>query len=120
MPKVDDSRVVRVGVAEVASRLDRGSNVLILDVRDPVRYAEGHIPSARRVHLPDVDPFEPTTAFAGYSALIVYGENPGSGTAMALAKRLMQARHKNVQLMEEGYERWRSDGHPVVASPEGE
>lgn len=113
-PSVDDSSVARVSVTEVARRLEKGSNVLLLDARDQSVYAKGHIPDARHVSLPDVNAFEPTPGFDGYSSLIVYGENPGSGTAIALAKRLMQAKYNNVQLMQEGFDAWKAQGLPVA------
>ena len=113
-PKVDDSSVARVSVTEVARRVEKGSNVLLLDARDKSQYVQGHVPAARLVSLPDIEPFEPTPAFEGYSSLIVYGENPGSGTAMALAKRLLQAKHKNVQLMLDGFDGWKAQGLPIA------
>lgn len=119
-PKVDDTSVARVSVSEVARRLEKGSNVLLLDARDRSAFAEAHIPRARHVSLPDVDPYEPTAAFEGYSSLIVYGQNPGSGTAMALAKRLMQAKHKNVQLMQDGFDAWQAQGLPVARNASGD
>ncbi len=112
--KVDDSRVARVSTAEVARRLEKGANVGVLDARDAEAFARGHIPGARRIELPEVDPHEPTPSLEGYSSLIVYGQNPGSGTAIALAKRLMQAKHKNVLLMESGFDRWQTEGRPVA------
>lgn len=111
--KITDANVARVEVGEVARRLDRGSNVLVIDARDEGSYRSGHLPKARHVRLPDIDLYEPTPEFEGYSMLIVYGDNRGSGTAMAMAKRLLAAKHKNVQLMEDGFERWRDEGLPI-------
>lgn len=112
--KVDDSKVERVSTTDVSRRLAKGSNVLVLDTRDASEFAEGHVPGARLVRLPDVDPTDTEPRFGGYSAVIVYGDNPGSGTAMAMAKRLMQTKHKNVKLMIDGFEQWKREGRPVA------
>ncbi len=112
--RVNDAKVPRMSVQEVARRLDRNPDkALVLDVRDEQRYRAGRLPTARLVSLPDVDPFEPTPAFLGYGVIIVYGQNPGSGPPMALAKRLIQAKHEDVHLMEEGFDAWTSLGYPV-------
>jgi rhodanese-related sulfurtransferase len=111
--RVDDSKVARVSTTDVSRRLAKGSNVLVIDARDASAYATGRLPSARHVRLPDVDPLATDPRFDGYSAVIVYGDNPGSGTAMAMAKRLMQTKHKNVQLMIDGFEQWQREGRPV-------
>lgn len=113
--KVDDSTVVRISTTEVSRRLQKGSNILVIDARDAKQYDAGHIPSARLVTLPEVDPLDPEPKFNGYSALIVYGDNPGSATAMAMAKRLMVTKHKNVVLMIDGFDQWKREGRPVVA-----
>lgn len=45
--------------------------------------------------------------------IIVYGQNPGSGAAMALSKRLLAAEIGTVRLMEDGFSRWKDSGLPI-------
>jgi len=106
-------------VSEAARRIDRdGDRVLVLDVRDQRRFDEGSLPGARLTRLPEVDPLSTEPAFPGYKMIIVYGQNPRSGPALALAKRLMVTDHDNVQYMEEGYDTWVSRGLPTTKHAE--
>ncbi len=112
--RVNDAKVPRITVQDTARRLERRpEKTLVLDVRDPERFGQGRLPGAELVSLPDVDPFEPTPQFSGFGMIIVYGQNPGAGPAMALAKRLIQARHEDVNLMEAGFDSWKAMGYPV-------
>ncbi|MCL6604934.1 MAG: rhodanese-like domain-containing protein [Paenibacillus sp.] len=36
---------------KVASRLKRGENLILLDVREPMEWAEGHLPNAKHIPL---------------------------------------------------------------------
>jgi len=109
---VTDDTVIRLTAQDVARRVD-GGGTLLLDTRPPERYREGHLPGARNVRLPDVRVGEKTPALQGYGSLIVYGENPGSADALAMAKRLIRAGHDDVRLLDGGYAAWRRAGLPV-------
>ncbi len=108
--QVTDDSVPRVSVQDVARRLDRvGDGIELLDTRDRAAFERSHIPGARHVTLPEIDPSNPTTAFVGRGTLIVYGENPGSGTAVAIAKRLYRTMGR-VEWMEAGFQGWVQQG----------
>jgi rhodanese-related sulfurtransferase len=112
--RVNDAKVPRISVQEVARRLEKNpAKTLVLDVRDPERFAEGRIPNAQLVSLPEIDAVDPTPEFEGYGIIVVYGQNPGAGPPMALAKRLIHVKHDDVNLMEGGFDAWRASGFPV-------
>lgn len=110
--EVTDDSVPRVSVSEVARRLDRvGRGVELLDARDRASYERSHIPGARHVTLPDIHPSGPTPSLEGRGTLIVYGEHPGSATAIAIAKRLVRTMDR-VEYMEQGFAAWVERGLP--------
>lgn len=92
---------------------------LFIDARKPERFAEGHIPGARNMRTPDVDlRYGTDPAIERYKNLIVYGENPGTATVNAMAKRLIEVGYngfvkKRVKVFRGGWEEWEITGLPV-------
>lgn len=92
---------------------------LFIDARRPDRFAEGHIPGARNMRTPDVDlRYGTDPALERYKHLIVYGENPGTATVNAMAKRLIEVGYngfvkKRVKVFQGGWEEWEITGLPV-------
>jgi rhodanese-related sulfurtransferase len=86
-----------------------------IDVRTPADYAAAHIPGAQNLDLAMVsenkDSIDP--ALARYKTLVVYGQDPGSGSARAMAKRLMRAGHKGVLMFSGGMAEWTGAGLKV-------
>ena len=111
--KVTDDSVRPIAAAELHERLDDGERVLVLDARDLREYAAGRVPGSRHVRLPDVPRDRPVEAFEGYGLIVVYGSDPSSGPAVAIAKRLIRSGTGRVRLLEEGFAGWRSSGLPV-------
>jgi rhodanese-related sulfurtransferase len=103
---------------------------LFIDARKPERFAEGHIPGARNMRTPDVDlRYGTDPALERYKNLIVYGENPGTATVNAMAKRLIEVGYngfvkKRVKVFPGGWEEWEITGLPIEsdapASSEGD
>lgn len=92
---------------------------LFIDARKPERYAEGHIPGAQNLRTPDIDlRYGTDPALERYKNLIVYGENPGTATVNAMAKRLIEAGYngfvnKRVKVFPGGWEEWEITGLPI-------
>lgn len=92
---------------------------LFIDARKPERFAEGHIPGARNLRTPDIDlRYGTDPALERYKNLIVYGENPGTATVNAMAKRLIEAGYngfvkKRVKVFPGGWEEWEITGLPI-------
>jgi rhodanese-related sulfurtransferase len=90
-----------------------------VDVRPPADFAAAHIPGALNLDLALVsenkDSIDP--ALARYKTLVVYGQDPGSGAARAMAKRLMRAGHKGVLMFSGGMAEWTGAGLKVEGSP---
>lgn len=95
-----------------------------IDVRTAKDYGEAHIPNALNLDLALVsenkDSIDP--ALARYKNVIVYGQDPGSSTARAMAKRLMRAGHNGVLMFSGGMAEWigaglKTDGTGVKPAP---
>lgn len=112
---IDLSRAV-----ELYEQQQREPNTaLFIDARKPERFAEGHIPGARNMRTPDVDlRYGTDPALEKYEHLIVYGENPGTATVNAMAKRLIEVGYngfvkKRVKVYPGGWQEWEITGLPV-------
>lgn len=86
-----------------------------IDVRTAKDFDAAHIPGAMNLDLANVsenkDSIDP--ALARYKSVIVYGQDPGSGTARAMAKRLMRAGHNGVLMFSGGMAEWTGAGLKV-------
>lgn len=109
-----DETLVRMDAAAVADRLagKSAADTILLDSRSQADYEAGHLPTAVNRRLEDVAAGR-TTGLRRYSTIIVYGQNPASATAPALAKRLVSLGFSGVRLYEGGVDAWRSAGLPL-------
>ncbi len=124
--KISDKDVLRdaLEVSDVAKVVQKGEvtagsggpSTLLLDVRTADAYAAGHLPGARNIRLPQIDPKEKDPDLDRYKTIIVYDQNRGSASGMAVAKRLLIADYDDVRLFEEGFDAWKRAGLPVERS----
>lgn len=111
---ISDKSVDLLDVQQMSRIHARASkDVLIIDARSAEAYAAGHIPGARNIRLPEVREDDRDPALDKYKQIVVYGQNPGSAPAMALAKRLLTAGYSDVVLFKPGFDAWKSSGMPV-------
>lgn len=93
--------------------------VLIIDSRPEPDYAHEHIPFAINLQLHELNPSRPRLKrLQGYGDLVVYGHDPGSPTASALTKRLIEQKYTPVRRYRGGLIEWKASGFPVEASPQ--
>lgn len=119
---VRDSDIQFISLPEVRQRqldLEAGATntVLIIDPRSPARYRRGHIPSAINLSLGDIPEDDSTDPrLAGYDRIVVYGDNPGSAVAKAMAKRLIAVGYgrRTVRWFSGGLAQWARAGLPLV------
>lgn len=90
-----------------------GEKLLLIDVRTAETFAAGHIPGARNIRLPEVREDDLDPALQKYKQIVVYGQNAGSASAMAMAKRLLTAGYSDVVLFKPGFDAWKSAGMAV-------
>ena len=109
---ITDKSVIQWGPDQIVKRQD--DRTLFLDMREPPAYLAGHVPGARLTKLADVQLQSERLRFGGHSMIVVYGQNPGTNAAMAMAKRLIITKHDKVRLMKGGFDEWVRLGYPIV------
>jgi rhodanese-related sulfurtransferase len=117
---ISDRDIEFASLAEVrAWSQDKPGTARLIDPRSPQEYAAGHLPGAQSLQLPSVperkDSLDP--ALARYKVLVVYGNDPGSGIARAMTKRLMRAGASDVKLFSGGIVEWTRAGLPIEKAP---
>jgi rhodanese-related sulfurtransferase len=106
-----------IAPGELASRIDRGEPLQILDVRSAREFADGHIPGAMNV------PFNQVRARAGdvrggaETELFVYcGHGPRAYIAASSLRRLGRRR---IVFVEGHFAQWQQSGLPLERGPYG-
>lgn len=124
-PKITDEDIAAISLPELRRLMDRqsaaadGQLLLLIDPRSPARYAEGHLPGAMNMQITAVpldagrDP-----AIEAYRHKVVYGDDPTSAAARAMAKRLLDARYRGVRMFMGGLREWREAGLPIEQTPQ--
>jgi rhodanese-related sulfurtransferase len=111
---VTDKDVALLSPGEAYKRLNDRS--LVMDLRGQAEFDAGRLPGARLTRLVDVDERDESPRFSGHKMILVYSQNPGQGSGMAMAKKLMRTKHKNVRLLDGGFDAWERAGLPVERS----
>ncbi len=105
------TRVRECTVGDVKARLDRGENIVLIDVREESEWAKDHLPDA--IHLGkgilerDVEQRVPD-----HGAEIVLYCGGGFRSALA-ADNLQKMGYTNVISMDGGIRDWREKGYPL-------
>lgn len=97
-----------VTVADLKVQLETHPPVL-LDVREPVEYAAGHIPGARPLPLSELDTSQLT--FPLDQPLVLYCQS-GKRSAQA-AQRLQRAGFTRIHQLQGGFTAWQVAGYPL-------
>lgn len=125
--KVSDKSIEVIGGLELRQITDgkKRESVILVDPRHPEDFARGHLPGAQNIRLSDLPlDSKPTGKLSRYDAIVVYGDNPGSIPAKAMAKRLLAIGYSGVKFFPGGIEEWVNLGGVVergqVASERGE
>ncbi len=104
--------------------LDDHKTVLFIDVRKKERFAAGHIKGARNIRVNEIDlKYDADPELLKYDNLVIYGENPGSAGARAMAKRMIEAGYNTVlktrvRLFLGGWIVWETTGLPLETDQE--
>jgi rhodanese-related sulfurtransferase len=110
---VDDARkrVREVTVDDVKSRLDRGEEFLLVDVREESEYAKDHLPGA--IHLgKGIIERDSEERVPQLNALLILYCGGGYRSALA-ADNLQKMGYTNVLSMDGGIRGWREKQYPV-------
>ncbi len=105
--------VPHVGVSEVVAQRTAGKDPVIIDVRGPKSWEEGHIDRARHVPLDDLEARIKELPADKAQQVVVYCGN-GSSLGPAGTAKLQAMGFTNVANLSGGIDAWRSAGQKVV------
>jgi rhodanese-related sulfurtransferase len=103
--------IQEISPQETATALERGGTLLI-DVRDPDEWQEGHISGAKNFSRGTVE-LEIEEAAPDLSTPIITHCGGGGRSALA-AESLQRIGYKNVKSMAGGFKAWKSAGLPTT------
>ncbi len=122
--EVSDRDIKTIALADAARLHARSQSepleALFIDPRSKAMFDASRIAGARHLQLTADDIDRGTDpAINRYETLVVYGNDPGSAIARAMAKRMMAIGYskKKVKLMPEGLSAWDRAGLPVERAP---
>lgn len=120
--RIQGGRVITV--EEAKAYFDSGK-ALFIDVRNPLNYGRGHIPSAfaipfeaRDAGQPEKAEFRKRLPADKGAAIIFYSHGPTGWKSYKAALEAISAGYKNVLWMREGLEGWKSKNYAVSVGPE--
>jgi sulfur-carrier protein adenylyltransferase/sulfurtransferase len=100
------------GPADVKKRLDAGEPVVLVDVRDPDEYRDGHIEPAANISRGFLEFRIGTVASDPQTPLVLYCQT--GLRSMLAARQLKELGYENVVNLQGGFQRWAQSGLPVV------
>ncbi len=103
---VSDTAITNIAIADAARSYESRKDVLYLDARSAAEHAERRIPGSMHVDIRSFDAENAPARVRQAREIIVYGQDPGSATAIALTKRLIKAGYKRVYFMRDGMNGW--------------
>ena len=112
--KVSDVDIPILTLKEVDDALSE-PNVVLVDARKPDFFAQGHIPGAINIYLPDIR--ERDSRLADAKRIIVYSQSVRDPLGVAAAKRMRAMGYVNVQEYKGGIREWEFAGRSLVGSP---
>ena len=101
----------RMTMTELAEKLRKGDDCVIVDVRSPGEYASEHLAVAKNIPLDELSNGKPVEELNADGKLVVCMCRTGRRATMA-AEKLASAGY-NVAVLDASVEEWRSSGLPV-------
>ncbi len=106
------AQIREIDTAEAATTIKPGP-ILLIDVREPMEFAQGHLPGALNVprgmvefNVPGLPGAEDENA-----AILLYCKTSGRAALSAVA--LQALGYRNVRSIAGGFDKWLSEGRPV-------
>jgi molybdopterin/thiamine biosynthesis adenylyltransferase/rhodanese-related sulfurtransferase len=100
------------GPPEVKRRLDAGEPLVLVDVRDPDEYRDGHIEPAANISRGFLEFRIGTVAPEPTTPLVLYCQT--GLRSMLAARQLKELGYENVVNLQGGFQKWAQSGLPVV------
>jgi molybdopterin/thiamine biosynthesis adenylyltransferase/rhodanese-related sulfurtransferase len=100
------------GPVDVKKRLDTGEPLVLVDVRDPDEYRDGHIEPAANISRGFLEFRIGTVASDPKTPLVLYCQT--GLRSMLAARQLKELGYENVVNLQGGFQKWAQSGLPVV------
>jgi molybdopterin/thiamine biosynthesis adenylyltransferase/rhodanese-related sulfurtransferase len=100
------------GPVDVKKRLDTGEPLMLVDVRDPDEYRDGHIEPAANISRGFLEFRIGTVASDPKTPLVLYCQT--GLRSMLAARQLKELGYENVVNLQGGFQKWAQSGLPVV------
>src|SRR6185436_11863402 len=100
------------GPADLKRRLDAGEPVVVVDVRDPDEYRDGHIEDAANISRGFLEFRIGTVAPEPTTPLVLYCQT--GLRSMLAARQLKELGFENVTNLQGGFQKWAQSGLPVA------
>jgi sulfur-carrier protein adenylyltransferase/sulfurtransferase len=100
------------GPADLKRRLDAGEPVVVVDVRDPDEYRDGHIEDAANISRGFLEFRIGTVAPESSTPLVLYCQT--GLRSMLAARQLKELGFENVVNLQGGFQKWAQSGLPVA------
>ena len=100
------------GPADLKHRLDAGEPVVVVDVRDPDEYRDGHIEDAANISRGFLEFRIGTVAPEPTTPLVLYCQT--GLRSMLAARQLKELGYENVINLQGGFQKWAQSGLPVA------
>jgi len=106
------SRVKQIDYREIKKRLDAGEKLILVDTREDLEWAKGHLPGA--IHLgKGIIERDIEKSIPDHNAPVVLYCGGGFRSALA-ADNLQKMGYTNVISMDGGWRGWTESGYPVT------
>jgi len=106
------SRVKQIDYREIKKRLDAGDKFILVDTREDLEWAKGHVPGA--IHLgKGIIERDIEKTIPDHNAPVVLYCGGGFRSALA-ADNLQKMGYTNVISMDGGWRGWTESGYPVI------
>ena len=104
-------KILEITVEDAKYKIDSGVSLVILDVREPDEFKNGHIPNAKNIPRGLLE-FQVSSRIPDKATLIITYCKSGARSALA-AYTLKQMGYNNVMNMAGGWLGWLKAGYPV-------
>ena len=98
---------------ELATKLDRGDNVVLVEALPPMYYEDAHLPGAINMPHDQVDELAPALLPDTSAEIVVYCANYPCRNSGIAARRLTELGYENVRDYDAGKQDWIEAGLPT-------